>query len=88
MHVPLTISWITGLLITIGSLCRIDPAPWFWLGLGILVFSMIVLFREMRKIVGRNHELHDINLAELKVGRAAQNTVDPTSCESIAGPAI
>ncbi len=73
MHLPLTTCWTTGLLITGGSLCRVNPAPWFWLGIGILVLSIIVLFREMRKIVRRNHKLYDSNLADLNVHRAARN---------------
>ena len=85
MHLPLTISWTTGLLITGGSLCRVDSAPWFWLGIGILVLSIIVLFREMRKIVRRNYKLYDLNLADLNVRRAARNAGNLTDRVSTAG---
>ena len=86
MHLPLIISWTTGLLITVASLCRVDRAPWFWLGLGILVLSMIVLCREMRKIVWRNNELSDLNPAVLNAGRGARNSANLTDRESTADP--
>ena len=85
MHVPLTLSWTTGLLISVGSLCRVDPGPWFWLGIGILILSIIVLLREMREIVRLKHELYDSNLAELNVSRAVRNTASLTERESKAG---
>ncbi len=86
MHVLLSISWTTGLLITVGSLCSVDPAPWFGLGIGILVLSVIVLFREMRKIVQRNYELYDLDPAVLNAGLAARNSAGLTDRESTADP--
>jgi hypothetical protein len=86
MHVPLTISWTTGLLVTIGALCLADPIPWFWFGIAILLVSLMILFREMQKIATRSRCPHDLSVAATDIEKLARGSYPRRSLNDRASP--
>lgn len=51
-----------------GSLLRVDPLPWLWLGLGILAWSLRLVAREIRQMKARSSHMESVAVSLIRRG--------------------